>query len=111
MPTTARPQPRDDLGISSNRTGDVTGATDLGVPRSTARGSLGATSTVVVCLDVADLTEPEVRQEVLTFAPTRPEAHDAAPAHAVRRTSGCGSQIANSRADSQIWQRCVVPDV
>jgi len=43
----------------------VTVATDLGVPRSTARGWLGAASTVVVCLDVADLTEPELRQEVL----------------------------------------------
>jgi transposase InsO family protein len=43
----------------------VTVATDLGVPRSTARGWLGAAPTVVVCLDVADLTEPELRQEVL----------------------------------------------
>src|SRR3954454_3637263 len=47
------------------RTGDVTVATRLGVPRSTARGWLGAAPTVVVCLDVADLTEPELRQELL----------------------------------------------
>lgn len=33
--------------------------------RLLARGWLGAASTVVVCLDVADLTEPELRQEVL----------------------------------------------
>ena len=39
------------------RTGDVTVATDLGVPRSTARGWLGAAPTVVVGLDVADLSE------------------------------------------------------
>jgi hypothetical protein len=43
----------------------VTVATDLGVPRSTARGWLGGAPTVVVCLDVVDLTEPELRQEVL----------------------------------------------
>jgi hypothetical protein len=50
-------------GISS--TGDVTIATDLGVPRSTARGWLGVGPTVVVSLEVADLTEPELRQEIL----------------------------------------------
>jgi hypothetical protein len=43
----------------------VTVATDLGVPRSTARGWLGAAPTVVVCVDVVDLTESELRQEVL----------------------------------------------
>jgi putative transposase len=43
----------------------VTVATTLGVPRSTARGWLAAAPTVVVCLDVADLTEPGLRQEVL----------------------------------------------
>ena len=67
MPTTARPQQRYDHRLRNlvHRTGDVTVATDLGVPRSTARGWLGAAPTVVVCLDVADLTEPELRQEVL----------------------------------------------
>src|ERR1700682_3153412 len=66
MPTTARPQQRYDHRLRHlvQRTGDVTVATDLGVPRSTARGWLGA-APVVVCLDVADLTEPELRQEVL----------------------------------------------
>src|SRR5713101_7322286 len=67
MPTTARPQRRYDHRLRNlvQRTGDVTVATDLGVPRSTARGWLGAAPTVVVCLDGADLTEPELRQEVL----------------------------------------------
>ena len=43
MPTTARPQQRYDHRLRHlvQRTGDVTVATDLGVPRSTARGWLG----------------------------------------------------------------------
>ena len=55
MPPTARPQHRYDHRLRNlvQRTGDVTVATDLGVPRSTARGWLGG-PTVVVCLDVAD---------------------------------------------------------
>ena len=67
MPTTGRPQQRYDhrLRNLAQRTGDMTVATDLGVPRSTARGWLGAASTVMVYLDVADLTELELRQEVL----------------------------------------------
>src|SRR3984893_2628642 len=67
MPTTGRPQQRYDHRLRNlvQRTGDVTVATDLGVPHSTARGWLGATPTVVVCLDGADLTELELRQEVL----------------------------------------------
>jgi hypothetical protein len=67
MPTTARPQPRYDHRLRNlvQRTGDVTVAANLGVPRSTARGWLGAAQTVVVCLDVADLTEPQLRHEVL----------------------------------------------
>jgi hypothetical protein len=47
------------------RTGDLTIATDLGVPRSTARGWLRATPRVVVTLETADLTGPELRQEIL----------------------------------------------
>ena len=67
MPTTVRPQQRYDHRLRHlvHRTGDVTIATDLGVPRSTARGWLGGAPTAVVCLDVADLTEPELQQEVL----------------------------------------------
>ncbi len=67
LPTTARPQPRYDHRLRNlvQRTGEVTVATDLGVPRSTARGWLGGAPTPVVSLEVADLTEPELRQEVL----------------------------------------------
>jgi hypothetical protein len=48
MPTTARPQQRYDHRLRHlvHRTGDVTIATDLGVPRSTARGWLGAAPNV-----------------------------------------------------------------
>ena len=67
MPTIARSQQRYDHRLRNlvQRTGDVTVATDLGVPRSTARGWLAETPTVVVCLDVTEFTEPELRQEVL----------------------------------------------
>src|SRR5262245_9928038 len=46
-------------------TGDVTPATEFGVPSSTARGWLGAPTMVVVRLDVAHLTEAELRPEIL----------------------------------------------
>ena len=67
MSTTARTQQRYDHRLRNlvQRSGDVTVATALGVPRSTARQWLRAAPTVVVCLDVADLTEAELRQEVL----------------------------------------------
>src|SRR5262245_48379799 len=54
MPSTVRPQQRYDHRLRDlvYRTGDVTLARDLGVPRSTARGWLGAPATVV-SLDVA----------------------------------------------------------
>ena len=62
MTTTGRPQQRYDHRLRDlvRGTGDVTIAKDLGVPRSTARGWLRATPTVVVGLDVLDLTEPEL---------------------------------------------------
>ena len=67
MTTASRPQQRYDHRLRDlvQRTGDLTIATDLGVPRSTASGWLGAAPTVVVSLEVADLTEPELRQEIL----------------------------------------------
>ena len=67
MTTTSRPQQRYDHRLRDlvQRTGDLTIATDLGVPRSTARGWLGAAPTVVVSLEGADLTESELRQEIL----------------------------------------------
>ena len=56
MPTTARTQQRYDHRLRNlvQRTKDVTVATTLGVPRSTARGWLDAASTVVVGFDVAN---------------------------------------------------------
>ena len=65
--TTARPQQRYDHRLRElvQHTGDLTIATDLGVPRSTARGWLRAAPTALVSLDVADLTELELRREVL----------------------------------------------
>jgi hypothetical protein len=67
MTTRSHPQRRYDHRLRDlvQRTGDLTIATDLGVPRSTARGWLGAAPRVVVTLEVADLTEPELRQEIL----------------------------------------------
>ena len=67
MSSTSRPQQRYDHRLRDlvQRTGDPSIATDLGVPRSTARGWLGATPKGVVTLDPADLTEPELRQEIL----------------------------------------------
>jgi hypothetical protein len=63
----ARPQRRYDHRLRQlvQRTGDLSIATDLGVPRSTAREWLRTAPTVVVSLDVADLTEPELRHEIL----------------------------------------------
>jgi transposase InsO family protein len=64
---TVRPQRRYDHRLRElvQHTGDPTVATDLGVPRSTARGWLRTAPAAVVGLDVADLTELELRQEVL----------------------------------------------
>jgi putative transposase len=66
MPT-SRPQQRYDHRLRAlvRRTGDLSIATALGVPRSTARGWLGAAPLVVVSLEVADPTESELRQEIL----------------------------------------------
>src|SRR5215470_2067511 len=49
------------------RTGDVTIATNLGVPRSTAREWLRTAPTVVVGLDVANLKTSNLQQEVLVL--------------------------------------------
>jgi len=69
MPTMARPQRRYDHRLRNlvQRTGDVTSATDLGVPHSTARGWLGKTPNVMVSLDVTDLRASELQQEVLSL--------------------------------------------
>jgi len=57
MASTVRPQQRYDHRLRDlvHRTGDVTIATDLGVPRSTARGWLRRAPEVVVGLDVTHL--------------------------------------------------------
>ena len=66
MPTTARSQRYDHrLRNLVQHSGDVTIATDLGVPRSTARGWLGRTPKAVVSLDVTDLSASALNQEVL----------------------------------------------
>ena len=69
MTARSRPQRRYDHRLRDlvQRNGDPTIATDLGVPRSTARGWLGALPSVVVSVDMANLTEPELRQEILTL--------------------------------------------
>lgn len=67
MPSRIRPQRRYDHRLRDlvRRTGDVTVATDLGVPRSTARGWLTEPATVIVSLDGANLTELQLRQEIV----------------------------------------------
>jgi len=67
MTTTGRPQRRYDHRLRDlvQRTADVTLATDLGVPRSTARGWLSQAPKAVTSLDVTDLTASELRQEVV----------------------------------------------
>jgi hypothetical protein len=67
MTRTSRPQQRYDHRLRDlvRRTGDISIATALGVPRSTARGWLRAAPAVAVSLEVADLTEPELREEIL----------------------------------------------
>src|ERR1700730_9544663 len=108
MPTTARPQQRYDHRLRHlvQRTGDVTIATDLGVPRSTARGWLGGAPTAVVCLDGADLTGPELQQEVLKLR-RRVQKLTALLrlALALLRTSGfrlTGERLPDGRAKIQI---------
>src|SRR5438309_1729923 len=67
MTTTGRLQQRYDQRLRDlvQGTGDVTIATNLGVPRSTARGWLGKAPKVVVSLSVTNLKASELQQEVL----------------------------------------------
>ena len=67
MTTTARPQQHYDHRLRElvHRTGDVTIATDVGVPRSTARGWLRPAPQAVVSLDVTQLNERDLQHEVL----------------------------------------------
>jgi putative transposase len=67
MTTSRRPQQRYDhrLWDLVHNTGDVTIATDLGVPRSTARGWLRKAARVAVTMDVTNVKTLELQQEVL----------------------------------------------
>ena len=67
MTSRARPQQRYDHRLRDlvHRTGDVTLATDLGVPRSTAREWLRRAPEVVVSLDMTHQNELELQQEIL----------------------------------------------
>jgi transposase-like protein len=67
MTTSRRPQQRYDHRLRDlvHSTGDVTIATDLGVPRSTARGWLRKAPRVAVSMDVTNLKTLELQQEIL----------------------------------------------
>src|SRR5262245_56645236 len=69
MTTLRRPQQRYDHRLRELvcGTGNVTIATDLGVPRSTARGWLCETRKVVVSLDPTNLTASELHQEIVAL--------------------------------------------
>jgi len=66
MTTSRRPQQRYDHRLRDlvHNTGDVTIATDLGVPRSTARGWLRTAPRVAVTIDVTNVKTQELQQEV-----------------------------------------------
>ena len=91
MTSTARRQRRYDHRLRElvHRTGDVTIATDVGVPRSTARDWLRVTPQVVVSLAVTTLSEQDLHHEVLRL---RRQVHKLAAllrlVLAVRRVSG-----------------------
>ncbi len=75
-------------------------------PARTTRGWLGAAPTVVICLEVADLTDPELRQEVLKLR-RRVQKLKALLrlALVLRRTSGCsltGARLPDGRAKMRI---------
>jgi len=76
MTTTGRHQRRYDHRLQDlvRRTGDVTIATDLGIPRSTARGWLAKAPNVIVSLDVTNRNASEVPARSLGAPPTREEA-------------------------------------
>ena len=91
MTSTARRQRRYDHRLRElvHRTGDVTIATDVGVPRSTARDWLRVAPQAVVSLDVTTLSEQDLQHEVLRL---RRQVHKLAAllrlVLAVRRVSG-----------------------
>ena len=72
MTITARPQQRYDHRLRNlvHRTGDLTIATDLGVPRGTARGWLIRAPEVVVSLDVTHLSGRSSRAVTAAVSPS-----------------------------------------
>jgi hypothetical protein len=102
MPTTARHQQRYDHRLRNlvERTGDVTVATDLGVPRSTARGWLGAAPTVVVRLDEPPRALALGRQQAAPVLERRWAQRAMAPKmwRSVSRASGAEASGRNGRA-------------
>jgi hypothetical protein len=74
MTTTRRRQRRYDHRLRDlvQRTRDVTIATNLGVPRSTARGWLCNAPNVVVSLDVTNMKAAELQREVVALQRGRP---------------------------------------
>jgi hypothetical protein len=77
MTTSRCPQQRYDHRLRElvRGTGDVTIASDLGVPRSTARGWLRKAPTVVVSVDVSNRSTSELQQENRGAPATREDAH------------------------------------
>src|SRR5262249_7463879 len=69
MTTSRRPQQRYDHRLRDlvYSSGDVTIATNLGVPRSTARGWLRKAPTVAVTIDLTNVKTLELQQEVLVL--------------------------------------------
>jgi hypothetical protein len=67
MTTSRRPQKRYDHRLRNlvHKTGDVAVATDLGVPRSTARGWLRKSPRTAVTMDVTSVKTLELQREVL----------------------------------------------
>src|SRR5262249_34678910 len=67
MTTSPRPQQHYDHRLRDlvHNTGDLTIATDLGVPRSTARGWLRKAPRIAVSVDVTNLKTLELQQEIL----------------------------------------------
>src|SRR5262249_30864820 len=67
MTTSRRPRQRYDHRLCDlvHNTGDVTIATNLGVPRSTARGWLRKAPRVTVSMEVTNLEAMELQQEIL----------------------------------------------
>jgi hypothetical protein len=116
MTTTGRLRQRYDHRLRNivQRTGDVTVATDLGVPRSTARGWLGQASKVVVSLDVTDLRASELQREVVELRRRVKKLTALLQlALALRRSSGCTvthERLPDGRAKVRSYEPWIGPE-